>query len=389
MRGATDRSFYWVSLLAGAPERRLRDYPRTRRPSLAPGRRTLRRDAKRSTKNDMNSSTEDRFAEKTTPYLRELAASSAAVRAMYVYDAQHENVPANRDVDLFLEKKLTQTKGLVCKYPGRAILLLSYTCAANCRYCERQDRVGVGLDAAGRLTAEDIELAARFVAERPDITEVIFSGGDPLTHPQGLSLAARRMADVEHVQILRIHTRYPLQLPDKVDFELLGQLAELRPTFYLSLHVDHPDELTPQVEKTIHRIRRLGYVLLCQSVFLKGVNDDVETLARLFTRLAELGVRPYYLYHCHPIPTTTRFVMALEDEIAIMSRLRECLSGVACPQHIFEMRQTTGKLLLPTDHWNVDLTEVVDFTGARHDVETAAMSVELRRHDAMGESIPS
>lgn len=320
---------------------------------------------------------DDRFVEKTTTHLRRLAASSDAVRAMYLFDPEHENVPANREVDLFLEKKLTRTKGLVYKYPGRAIVLLSYTCAANCRYCERQDRVGVGLDREGRLTDADLDDAVAFVAGHPEITEVIFSGGDPLTHPRGLERAWRALAAVDHVKMLRIHTRFPLQAPDLVDFELLERLASSGPTPYLSLHVDHPDELTEEVESAIFRLRKLGYVLISQSVFLKGVNDDVSVLERMFTRLAELGVRPYYLYHCHPIPTTVRFVMSLEEEIAIMSRLRERLSGVACPQHIFEMRGTTGKLVVPTDHWQTDLGTVRDFHGAEQDVRSVAMDVEL------------
>ena len=318
---------------------------------------------------------EDRFAEKTTAHIRRLSESSEALRKMYFFDSEYEDLPANRDVDLFLEKQLTQTKGLVYKYPGRVIVLLSYTCAANCRYCERQDRVGVGLDEQGRLTASEIEEAVRFVTAHQEITEVIFSGGDPLTHPQGLALAASRMDSIPHVRILRVHTRYPLQLPDKVDFELIGQLANLRPAFYLSLHIDHPDELTRETELVIEKLRKTGAILLCQSVFLKGVNDDTDILAQLFTRLAELGVRPYYIYHCHPIPTTLQFVMTLEEEIVIMSRLRERLSGIACPQHIFEMRHTTGKLVVPTDHWNVDLDEVRDFEGDTINVSRSSLRV--------------
>lgn len=318
---------------------------------------------------------EDRFAEKTTTHLRILAKSSPAIEKMYLFDAEHENLPVARDVDLFLEKQLTRSKGVVYKYPGRVIILLSYTCAANCRYCERQDRVGVGLDQQGRLSESDIQQAVNFVAENGEITEVIFSGGDPLTHPEGLALAAEMMSKIEHVRILRVHTRYPLQLPEKVDFKLLEKLAALKPTFYLSLHVDHPDELTPQIEEVITRIRQLGAILLCQSVFLRGINDDADVLARLFTRLAELGVRPYYIYHCHPIPTTMRFVMPLDEELAIMSRLRERLSGLACPQHIFEMRHTTGKLVVPSDHWNVDLQQVRDFVGDTHEVADASLKV--------------
>ncbi len=325
----------------------------------------------------MTPATADRFAEKTTAHLRALAESSDAVRKMYLYDPAHEDLPVDRDVDLFLEKQLTTTKGVVYKYPGRAIVLLSYTCAANCRYCERQDRVGVGLDQEGRLTNDQIDQAVAFVAGRPEISEVIFSGGDPLTHPTGLERAWRGMAELSQIAILRIHTRYPLQLPDKVDFELLNRLAAAGPTPYLSLHVDHPDELTPEVEQVIRRLRSAGYVLISQSVFLKGVNDRVEVLGRLFARLAQLGVRPYYLYHCHPIRTTLRFVMRLEDEIAIMSRLREQLSGIACPQHIFEMRGTVGKLVVPTDHWRTDLTTVSDFLGNDQDTHRVAMDVEL------------
>ncbi|TWT29328.1 L-lysine 2,3-aminomutase [Posidoniimonas corsicana] len=296
---------------------------------------------------------------------------------MYLFDPEHEDLPANRDADLFLEKQLTRTKGLVYKYPGRAIVLLSYTCAANCRYCERQDRVGVGLDSEGRLQPEEIDAAVSFVAESPEITEVIFSGGDPLTHPVGLDRAWRAMAALPQVAILRIHTRFPLQAPDKVDFDLLEGLAGCDAMPYLSLHIDHPDELTPETEAAIGRLRRMGYVLISQSVFLKGVNDDLDVLDRMFTRLAQLGVCPYYLYHCHPIATTMRFVMTLDEEIELMSRLRERISGVACPQHIFEMRGTTGKLVVPTDHWSVDLTSVCDFTGATQDVRSVAMDVEL------------
>lgn len=319
---------------------------------------------------------DDRFAEKTTEHLRRLADVSPAVAKMYRYDAEQETLPADRHADHFLEKQLTTAKGVVYKYPGRVLVLLSYTCAANCRYCERQDRVGVGLDEEGRLKPAEIEQAVKFVADRPEITEVIFSGGDPLTHPQGLRAAATAMSALPHVRILRIHTRYPLQLPGKVDFSLLEELAALPVTFYMSLHVDHPDELTPDTEAVIQRIRRLGFILLCQSVFLKGVNDQAATLERLFVRLAELGVRPYYIYHCHPIASCMHFVMDLDDEVAIMSKLRERLSGVACPQHIFEIRETTGKLVVPSSHWDVDWRHVRDYVGNTHDLQRAAMQVD-------------
>jgi lysine 2,3-aminomutase len=318
----------------------------------------------------------DRFQEKTTAHIRRLAETSPALRKAYFFDPEHEDIPANLDADLFLEKHLTRTKGVVQKYPGRALMLLSYTCAAHCRFCERQDRVGVGLDAEGRLTEDAIRDAVGHLSQRPDVKEIIFSGGDPLTNPQGLLFAAKLLAGLPHVEILRIHTRFPLQLPSKVNFKLMEELSRLRPVFYFSLHIDHPDELTPETEAVIQRLRGLGFILISQSVFLKGINDDVEILDAMFSRLAALGVRPYYIYHCQSIPTTMHFVMRLEDEVAIMTKLRERVSGLAFPQHVLELQNTTGKLLVPTSHWNVDLSTVRDFVGLEHSVEERVMKVQ-------------
>jgi len=323
----------------------------------------------------------DRFQEKTTPYLRELAATSDAVRTMYFYDPEHEDVPAQPDNDLFFEKRLTTAKGLVAKYPGRALLLLSYTCAANCRFCERQDRVGVGLDAEGRLSTEEVRAAVDHLRTRPDIYEVIFSGGDPLMNTKGLRLATELLGELDHVTMLRIHTRVPVQAPSRVDLDMLASIVDIPSTFYLSIHIDHPDELTAESEAVIRQLRKTGFVLLCQSVFLRGVNDDVATLKRLYERLAALGVRPYYIYHCQPIPTTMRFVMDLADEVAIMSQLREQVSGLAFPQHVLELQHTTGKVVAPTNHWDTDLTTVRDFVGATHDVRDRALTVQPATDD--------
>jgi lysine 2,3-aminomutase len=318
----------------------------------------------------------DRFKEKVTPHLRALAETSDAVRTMYFYDPEHEDVPVNVDADLFFEKELTESKGLVIKYAGRALMLLSYTCAANCRFCERQDRVGVGLDAEGRMTEEEVDRAVEVLAGLPHISEVIFSGGDPLTNPKGLERAVALLSALPHVTNLRIHSRFPMQNPRAVDFDLLARIVDQPDVFHFSIHVNHPDELTPDCVEAIRRLRKMGFVMLSQSVFLKGVNDDVDTLETLFTRLFKLGVRPYYLYHCQPIPTTIRFVMGLDDEVRIMSELRVRLSGLAFPQHVLELQHTTGKIIVPSDHWDFDRSRVRDFLRQEHDVVDRAMQVQ-------------
>jgi lysine 2,3-aminomutase len=304
-----------------------------------------------------------RFAEKVTPYLRDQAEQSVAIRKMYVFDAEHEDIPADTDRDLLNEKSNSPLFGTVRKFDGRLLVLLSYTCAANCRYCERQDRVGVGLDKLGRLSTDQIDQVIEYVAQDPALYEVIASGGDPLTHSRGLEHLFTSLAALEHVRVLRIHTRFPLQWPEKVNRDLMRRLAALKPVVYLSLHIDHPDELTPPVVDLIGELRSYGFILISQSVFLNGVNDDVATLERMFTQLFQLGVRPYYIYHCQRIPTTDHFEMELADEIEIMSTLREKLSGLAFPQHVLDLPSARGKVVVPSNHWDYDIRHVRDFDG--------------------------
>jgi lysine 2,3-aminomutase len=282
---------------------------------------------------------------------------------MYDFDPEREDIPADTERDLLLEKVGPPIFGVVRKFDGRLLVLLSYTCAAHCRYCERQDRVGVGLDRMGRLSPEQINDIVEYIKADPTITEVIASGGDPLTHPKGLEQLFTALSDVEHVRVLRIHTRFPLQSPRQVNVPLMQNLATTKPTVYLSLHIDHPDELTPEVDELIGQFRAAGYILISQSVFLKGVNDDVDTLATMFNGLFYRGVRPYYIYHCQRIETTERFEMDFADEVKIMSALRERLSGLAYPQHVLDLPGARGKVLVPTAHWDFDASKTRDFDG--------------------------
>ncbi|QLB39646.1 KamA family radical SAM protein [Mannheimia pernigra] len=306
-----------------------------------------------------------RFAEKLTPYLKKLSEKSEAIREMYYFNAEYENIHADLSVDLLNEKKSSPVFGTVKKYDGQILVLLSYTCAANCRYCERQDRVGVGLDVEGRLRLEQIDDIVEYIKDDPSIYEVIASGEDPLTNPHGLKYLFEKLKDIEHVKVLRIHTRFPLQNPDKVRLDILKDIANCKPTMYLSLHIDHPDELQPEVIELISQFRRMGYILLCQTVFLKGINDSVSILKKLFLTLFQLGVRPYYIYHGQEVTSTTRFVMSIQDEIDIMTVLRNELSGLAFPQHVIDIPNASGKVVFPSNHWKYDTNTVVDFLGKK------------------------
>lgn len=304
-----------------------------------------------------------RYCEKTTSFLRELAMKSEAIAKMYLFDKNHENYPADTSRDLLNEKIFTPVFGTVRKYPGRLLVLLSYTCAANCRYCERQDRVGVGLDREGFLKQDQLDKIIDYIRQDTSLYEIIVSGGDPLTNPRGLEFLFEELRGVSHIKVLRIHTRFPMQHPKNVKIDLMRQLVKSKPTVYLSLHIDHPDELQPEVIEVINCLRDAGYVLLCQTVFLKSINDNVNVLKTLFLKLFQLGVRPYYIYHCQEIPTTKRFVMALNEEVKIMTILREELSGLAFPQHVIDIPFASGKVIVPNNHWNIDLSCVRDFEG--------------------------
>jgi lysine 2,3-aminomutase len=305
----------------------------------------------------------EHFREKTTPFIRQLSQHSQAIRSLYTYDPSTERAPVNLDRDILHEKRHSPVKGAVYKFSGRILILLSYTCAANCRYCERQDRVGVGLDPVGYLREREIEDIVSFIARNREITEIIFSGGDPLMNPKGLKIATNLLSTLGQIKIVRIHTRLPVQDPSRLDLRVLDDVSSQFKTCYFNVHIDHPDELTGAAEDALLRIRRMGYVLLAQTVFLKGINDNVQVLRLLFTRMAELGIRPYYLYHCQAIPTTMKFVVPLAREIEIVTELREQLSGIAFPQHVIDLQHTKGKVLVPTNHWNLDMKQVRDFYG--------------------------
>jgi lysine 2,3-aminomutase len=262
-----------------------------------------------------------------------------------------------------LEKQCTQSKGLIHKYNSRVLIMLSYTCAANCRYCERQDRVGTGRDKEGMLTEHDIDDIYNYMKHHTDINEVIFSGGDPLTNPKVLRYACFRLSKIEHIKIFRIHTKLPINNPLAVNFDLLEEIVGLKPVFYLSIHVNHPDELNESSIPVINNIRKLGFIMLSQSVFLKNINNNIDVLERLFTILSQIGVRPYYIYHCTNIPTNKHFVMSIKEEMLIMTELRNRLSGIAFPTHVIDLMNAVGKIIVPTNHWaaSAETTSICDY----------------------------
>ncbi len=303
------------------------------------------------------------LAFRVSDHLAKIAASSPAVRREF-YPDERERCPLRSGLtDPLEEDRFVKTKGLVHKYPGRVLVLLTMACASYCRFCTRRRSVSEVKE--GKLTSRDIDRMVMYLKKTSSVTEVIFSGGDPLMVPDLLAEALVKLSRLSQIKILRIHSRVPVSDPRLVPVGLYSALKKVRQPVYFSIHFEHPDELTPATVKVIGRLRASGAILLSQSVFLKGINDSYPVLLKLFTRLAELGVRPYYIFRCDPVKGAMHFIVPPEREVAIMTKLRRHLSGIAWPTYVIDAPNGSGKVPVPLDFWDFDKRFFRDFDGRR------------------------
>jgi lysine 2,3-aminomutase len=239
--------------------------------------------------------------------------------------------------------------------------MLTLDCAAYCRFCTRQRKVGNALQAS--VTRKDVDNMVGYVKLHPEVREVIFSGGDPLIAPHMLEYAMDSFEALEQIKILRVGTRLPVSDPRRINGRKLLFLRKPKQPVYVGIHFEHPDELTPETIAACRALRKLGCVLYSQSVFLKGVNDDFDTLYALFSRLIEIGVKPYYIYRCDPVRGAERFIVDIEKEVEIMTRLRAALSGMAFPTYVIDTPNGSGKVPVPLNFWQFDRNCFLDFKG--------------------------
>ncbi|WP_078118892.1 EF-P beta-lysylation protein EpmB [Thiosocius teredinicola] len=226
-----------------------------------------------------------------------------------------------------------QQDGLLQKYARRALLVTTGACAVHCRYCFRRHFPYV--DLTGR---QQSQAAIDHLAQRPDIDEVILSGGDPL------SLSDERFADIvsrleglAHVRRLRVHTRTPVVLPSRITAGLVGRLADSRLQTVIVLHINHPNEVSDTLAQALEPLRTAGIHLLNQSVLLKSINDDADTLAKLSDSLLGIGVMPYYLHLLDPVAGAAHFDVPLERAKSLLDALRERLPGYLVPRMVREL----------------------------------------------------
>jgi len=244
------------------------------------------------------------------------------------------------------ERAALAAPGLVHKYAGRALLLVTGGCAVNCRYCFRREfpYAESGASAAGVAAA----LAA--VADDPSLHEVILSGGDPLlVDDDRLREIVGRIEAIPHVRRLRIHSRLPIVLPERVTDELVALLAASRLACSVVVHANHPAELDAAVAAAIDRLRRSAAILLNQAVLLRGVNDSADVLAELCARLVDCGVVPYYLHLLDRVAGTAHFEVPDDEALRLHAALQRRLPGYAVPRLARERPGAPAKIWLTAE----------------------------------------
>ena len=234
-------------------------------------------------------------------------------------------------------------EGLVHRYPDRVLLKLAAVCAVYCRFCFRRETVGQGKAGPGR---PELAAALDYIRAHEAIWEVVLTGGDPLTlSPRRIAEATRALAPIAHVKVLRWHSRLPVAAPERVTDAVVEALAGGHDkTVYVALHANHPRELTPEVRAACRRLTDGGVALVSQSVLLKGVNDDVDTLDALMRAFVEARVKPYYLHHGDLAPGAAHFRTTIAEGQALMRALRGRLSGLAQPTYVLDIPGAHGKV---------------------------------------------
>jgi lysine 2,3-aminomutase len=259
---------------------------------------------------------------------------------------------------------LSPVKGVVHRYPDRALLKPLLICPVYCRFCFRREHVGPD---GGVLTDAELQAAYDWFAAHPAVTEVILTGGDPLMlSPRRLGGIVARLSALPHVQTIRIHTRVPVADPERLT-EALAAAMETDRSLWLVVHANHAREFTPAAGQALRRVRALGIPVLGQSVLLRGVNDSSEALEALFRAMISVRMKPYYLHQLDPAPGTARFHVPIEEGRALLETLRGRVTGLAWPTYVLDIPGGFGKVPIGPDYRLAD-GSVRDIRGGVHSV---------------------
>ncbi len=304
-----------------------------------------------------------RYAAAITPAMQRLISQSDdPIGLQFIPDSAELLTAPHETADPIGDDALSPIKGVVHRYPDRALLKPLLICPVYCRFCFRREHVGPD---SGLLSEAELQAAYAWFAARPAIREVILTGGDPLM------LSARRLASIvnalsaiPHIDILRVHTRVPTTDPARIT-DALADALETPKSMWVVLHANHPRELSGEAIAALRRIQAHAVPVLGQSVLLRGVNDDAATLEALFRAMLAVRVKPYYLHQLDPAPGTARFHVSIDEGRRLLAQLRGRVSGLAWPTYVLDIPGGHGKVPIGPDYLEPD-DRVRDPSGATH-----------------------
>ena len=287
----------------------------------------------------------------TPHYARLLNGEGGSLRRLVIPTEFEYILGRGEETDSLCEEKYRPVPGVIHRYPHKMLLMATNFCASKCRYCTRSRLVSE--DVRSVVCDKTLDEAFAYLRRTPEIRDVLISGGDPLTLPdEKIDRILGELAQIKHVEFVRIGTKTPVVLPQRFTPDLIGILKKYRPLF-MSLHFIHPAELSPETITACNKLADAGIPLGSQTVLLKGVNDNPEILYKLFTELIKSRVKPYYLYQCDPIPGSEHFRTPIEAGLGIMRSLLGRTTGYAIPQFVVDTG--SGKIpLLPNYVTNND-----------------------------------
>lgn len=257
-------------------------------------------------------------------------------------------VSPGEENDPLHEESMCPVNNLVHRYPDRVLMLSTEFCSVYCRYCTRSHMVAKDKKHYGLKAWEK---SINYIATNPQIRDVIISGGDPLTLPERhLEFLLSSLRAIPHVEIIRIGSKVPVVLPQRITKSLIKMLRKYHP-IYMSIHFTHPDEITPEVTEACSRISDGGIVMGSQTVLLKDINDNVDTMKELIHKLLKIRVRPYYLYQCDPIPGSSHFRTPVKKGLEIIQGLRGFTSGYGVPHYVIDAPGGGGKIPLVPEYY--------------------------------------
>lgn len=239
--------------------------------------------------------------------------------------------------------------GIVHRYPDRVLFKLVHVCAVYCRFCFRREMVGPGKESA--LSHSAYKAALDYIRSHSEIWEVILTGGDPLMlSPRRLSEIMRDLADIDHVKIIRLHTRVPVADPARITDETVAALKVENATTWVAVHANHPRELTEKARRACARLIDAGIPMVSQSVLLRGVNDNAAMLEALMRAFVECRIKPYYLHHGDLAPGTSHLRTTLQEGQELMRALRGLVSGLCQPDYVLDIPGGFGKAPVGPDY---------------------------------------